>query len=199
MEFTHDMQLLHHRPNTTQTTHLATAATILQNLLMTPQVTSHDVLHCTISQTQHKQHTRQQPQRFCGIYPRYPQIAAAPSAKHDTNNIHSWQQLQQFCGIYPHTHKVTLHHRPKQHKQKLATTTTIVQNLPTHPQVTLHHCPKYNNTNKSRQWLQPLYRIYPHTHSHTAWSAQTQTQTKNNPATAAMIMQNFCTVDTKSQ
>src|SRR6266581_4780003 len=84
---------------------------------------------------------------------------------------------------------------------------------------------KHNNTNKSRQWPQRLCGIYPRAHkSRCTIAPNTTTQTKagngrndcaefthaptsrcaarsakKNPATAALIMRNFRTVDTKSQ
>jgi len=106
--------------------------------------------------------SRQRPQRLCRIYPRthkscctitpnqiqqhklkpataativpHPQVVLHHRPKHNNTNK-SWQRPQRLCGIYPRTHKVALCAPPPQtqHKQKPATATTIVRNLPTHP------------------------------------------------------------------
>jgi len=117
-------RLLHHWhwPNMTQTTHPATAATILRNLLK-----ARDVLHHrpNTTQTTHlrnlpttptsraaapsaKHDTNNTPATTATILRRNLPMtptnhAAAPSAKHDTNtnNIHSRQRPQRLCGMFP--------------------------------------------------------------------------------------------------
>jgi len=86
------------------------------------------------------------------------------------------------------------------------------------PQSRVHR--RKHNTNKSRQWLQrlcgaefthaPNHRPKPNTTTQTKAGngcndcaefthAPTSRSAKKNPATAALIMRNFRTVDTKSQ
>ena len=114
--------------------------------------------------------SRQRPQRFCGIYPRTHKVTLHHRPKHN-NNKQKPATAATIVRNLPTHPQVMLHHRPKpntttqtkagngcndcaefihiaapspqtqQHKQKPATATTIVRNLPTHP-VALHGRPK---------------------------------------------------------
>ena len=153
---------------TRQTTHPATAATIVRNLPTTPTSRA----SCASARPLAKHNTNKKSATAATIVrnlPTHPQSRAAPAQhKHNTNK--SQQRPQQFCGIYPHTHKVALHHRPKHNntnksRQRPATAATIVRNLPTHPQ----------------------------SHPQSRAAPSPQTQHKQKPAMATTIVQNLPT------
>ena len=141
-------------------------------------------------------YTRQWPQRFCGIYPRH--AAAAPSAKHDTNNTPG---NGRFCGIYSRPQsrdRDALHHRPNTTTTQTthpATAATILRNLPTTP---TNRCCTIGQTRHKQHTLPAtaatiLRNLPTHPQRRAAPAPSPQTQHKQKPATAATIVRNLPT------
>jgi len=149
--------------------------------------------------------SRQRPQRLCGIYPRTHKSRCTlhhrpkPNTTTQTKAGNGRNDCAEFTHA-PHKVALQLHHRPKHNTNKSRQRPQRLCGIyPRTHKVALHHLPPPNTTQTKAGNGRNDCAEFTHAPTVALHGRPKHKHKQKQPATAALIMRNFRTVDTKSQ